>query len=177
MSDDDPFEAFDPVDDREGDPFEDLERPDDADADEDGDGEADATAAGDPFADLGSGDGPPVEQTAPDADDPFSDMAGREGDPFDAESVFERVDVDTIDADSVWAEITGDGDLSDAPAESRYAEVSKHRYCEQCEHFSAPPDVRCTSEGTEILEFTDMEQVRLLDCPVVAEQRELADEE
>ncbi|MFC7019397.1 MULTISPECIES: hypothetical protein [Haloarcula] len=176
MSDDDPFEAFDPVDDREGDPFEAFERPDD-DADEDGDGEADATATGDPFADLGPGDDASVEQTAPDVDDPFSDMAGREGDPFGDESVFERVDVGTIDADSVWAQITGDADLSDAASGSRYAEVSKHRYCEQCEHFSAPPDVHCSNEGTEILEFTDMEQVRLLDCPVVAEQRELADQE
>jgi hypothetical protein len=179
MSDEDPFEAFDPVDDREGDPFEGFERPGETDADEDADqaAEADATATDDPFTDLDPGDGTSAEQPAPDADDPFSDMADREGDPFDAESVFERVDVDTIDADSVWAEITGDTDLSDAPAESRYADVSKHRYCEQCEHFSSPPDVRCTNEGTEILEFTDMEQVRLLDCPVVAEQRELADEE
>ena len=188
MSDDDPFEEFEPVDDREGDPFEALEGPDASDdteaAKDSTDGERAASptdvdssdAAVDPFAELGPDEGDPLGDEH-DADDPFSDMEGREGDPFGGgDSVFEHVDVDTIDADTVWADLTGDGDASESAGESRYAEVSKHRYCEQCEHFSSPPDVHCTNDEAEILEFTDMEHVRLLDCPVVAEQRQLADD-
>ncbi|MFY4812015.1 hypothetical protein [Haloarcula argentinensis] len=119
----------------------------------------------------------PLSGSSPDPDDPFSGMDERGEDPFGSgESAFERVDVDHIDADKVWAEIA-EGDDSEATPESRYAEVSKHRYCEQCEHFSAPPNAHCTNEGTEIMEFLDMETVRLLDCPVVAEQHEIEDEQ
>ncbi|MFU1782100.1 hypothetical protein ACM16X_12020 [Haloarcula japonica] len=119
----------------------------------------------------------PVPEPSPDTNDPFSGMDDRGEDPFESgESAFERVDVDHIDADKVWAEIAEDDD-GDAAPESRYAEVSKHRYCEQCEHFSAPPNAHCTNEGTEIMEFLDMETVRLLDCPVVAEQHEIEGEQ
>jgi len=119
----------------------------------------------------------PPSGSSPDPDDPFSGMDERGEDPFGSgESAFERVDVGHIDADKVWAEIAADDD-SEATPESRYAEVSKHRYCEQCEHFSAPPNAHCTNEGTEIMEFLDMETVRLLDCPVVAEQHEIEDEQ
>lgn len=119
----------------------------------------------------------PLSGSSPDSDDPFSGMDERGEDPFGSgESAFERVDVDHIDADKVWAEIAADDDNETTP-ESRYAEVSKHRYCEQCEHFSAPPNAHCTNDGTEIMEFLDMETVRLLDCPVVAEQHEIEDEQ
>jgi hypothetical protein len=119
----------------------------------------------------------PLSGSSPNPDDPFSGMDERGEDPFGSgESAFERVDVDHIDADKVWAEIAADDDSETTP-ESRYAEVSKHRYCEQCEHFSAPPNAHCTNGGTEIMEFLDMETVRLLDCPVVAEQHEIEDEQ
>ncbi|MFC7077261.1 ICP22 family protein [Haloarcula halophila] len=118
------------------------------------------------------------------ADDPFDGMDDREGDPFEGgESAFERVDVGSIDADSVWEEITAEDD--DGPAgesvtevpDVGYAEVSKHRYCEQCEFFSGPPEVNCSHDEARILEFVDMETVRLADCPIVAEQRALENEE
>ncbi|WP_324758860.1 hypothetical protein [Haloarcula montana] len=118
------------------------------------------------------------------ADDPFAGMDDREGDPFEGgESAFERVDVGSIDADSVWEEITAEDD--DGPAgesvtevpDVGYAEVSKHRYCEQCEFFSGPPAVNCSHDEAQILEFIDMETVRLADCPIVAEQRALENEE
>ncbi|EMA10062.1 hypothetical protein SAMN05443574_1107 [Haloarcula vallismortis] len=119
----------------------------------------------------------PIPESSPGPDDPFSGMDDRSEDPFGSgESAFERVDVDHIDADKVWAEIAADDDSETTP-ETRYAEVSKHRYCEQCEHFSAPPNAHCTNEGTEIMEFLDMETVRLLDCPVVAEQHEIEGEQ
>ncbi|WP_254279114.1 hypothetical protein [Haloarcula marina] len=131
--------------------------------------------------------GLPVDTNEADADspptrassrDPFDGMAERGGDPFggSGESVFESVDVESVDADEVWASLDEDAP-TDSEGESRYAEVSKHRYCEQCEYFSAPPDVHCTKDGTEIVEFLDVETVKLLDCPVVAEQRELGNAE
>ncbi|WP_436901598.1 hypothetical protein [Halovenus halobia] len=109
-------------------------------------------------------------------EDPFSDVGDREGDPFDSfEDTFEEMDVDKLDPDEVWQDL--------ASAESRgsvgsarqrtYAEVSKHSYCEQCEYFSPPPDVSCGHEGTDIVEFLDMETVRVVDCPIVTEREEL----
>ncbi|WP_424003295.1 hypothetical protein ACOZ4I_04070 [Haloarcula salina] len=205
--DEDPFERLDPVDDREGDPFERLDPADDEETTGDdgasdiepssGGGET-SSAGTDPATDPGSEhgqstDGPDptidddllsavdVEEFRTDSDassdDPFAGFEEAQDDPFgDTESAFERVDVDHVDADKVWAEITGDGDDADV-AENRYAEVSKHRYCEQCEHFSEPPNAHCTNEDTELVEFLDMETVRLRDCPVVAEQHELDGEQ
>ncbi|WP_262178205.1 hypothetical protein [Haloarcula laminariae] len=205
---DDPFEAFEDADEREGDPFERLggvEPTEGSDAASDGDGGADdGTEATPPTDDTdepafeeefidqddpfqtGPGQSPTDEATGDreagsDADplggdDPFGGMAGREGDPFDdGESVFESVDVESVDADEVWASL--DEEPSTPSVEgSRYVEVSKHRFCEQCEHFASPPNAHCTHEEAEIIEYLDMETVRLLNCPVVAEQRELEDE-
>lgn len=97
------------------------------------------------------------------------------GDPFADESAFEEMDVGAIDEDEVWREISdaqARGSVRDA-GKRDYAEVDKHRYCERCEHFTEPPAVRCTHEGTEILEFVDNDTVRLADCPIVAQRRAL----
>jgi len=201
----DPFESLD-VDDREGDPFEDLGPPPDETA---GDGSEtaqpdDEPGAGAPSQSTDRSDEEPTPdlfgdpESAPDdgsgaerdsaaggepfdegvqspTDDPFAGMDQRETDPFgEGESVFESVEVGDVDPDEVWDQLGAD-DTESAP--TRHAEVSKHRYCEQCEHFSPPPDARCTHEGTEIIEFLDMETVRLRNCPVVAEKRELGEEE
>jgi len=212
MSDEeDPFERLGSVDDRDGDPFEQLDpSDDDGEAGDTGGGASDTEGAEPdgtsdsppaetgPEADPIGGDGPSADTSGPardddllsavdveefrtdadaDTDDPFAGFEEGRDDPFgDAEGAFERVDVDHVDADKVWAEITGDGERADA-SEDRYAEVSKHRYCEQCEHFSEPPNARCTNEGTELVEFLDMETVRLRDCPVVAEQHDLESEQ
>lgn len=45
--------------------------------------------------------------------------------------------------------------------------VPKDDYCEQCPHYRDPPDVGCSNEGTEIVEFEDMVHVRIRNCPVV----------
>jgi hypothetical protein len=106
----------------------------------------------------------------------FSEMGQREGDPFDSfQDAFDEMDVDKLDPDVVWQELTSAesrGSVGDAQ-ERTYAEVSKHSYCEGCEHFSEPPNVSCGHEGTEIVEFLDMETVRVVDCPVVTEREEL----
>jgi len=199
--DDDPFERLDDVE-REGDPFERLEeRADDAEGDggEDPDrGDVpddtdEVRVPDDPFAEF-ERDGAPSPAGASDASastdqpaasdgevdrgadvDPFADEPDREGDPFSGgESAFEHVDVGEVDADEIWDSMTDDGDDEPVvPDESRYAEVSKHAYCHQCEYFSEPPEAHCTHESAEIIEYLDMDRVRLLDCPVVAERAEL----
>jgi hypothetical protein len=125
----------------EEDPFDELE---DADPD------------ADPFADLGdaaSGDDP-----VPDAGTAVGDPAGPES-PEDGETAEgEFVEMDSADDPSVSVEETNAG------AE---AVVPKRSYCERCEFFSAPPSVRCTNPGTEILELVDYEHFRVVDCPVV----------
>lgn len=192
MSDeDDPFERLDDVE-REGDPFEQLD-PDDAgegaEESTDGTDEPDHRVPDDPFAEMerepsaASGAETGADDTAPTADDPapdrstdpFDDFDQRDEDPFGtAESVFERVDVGSVDADEVWASIDDDADDESAvPDADRYAEVSKHAFCERCPHFSEPPDAHCTHETAELVEFLDMERVRLLDCPIVAERQDL----
>ncbi|WP_336001925.1 hypothetical protein [Halorientalis halophila] len=155
---DDPFDresAADP-----GDPGAVGERPEDG---TDRDGETAAGAAG-PDADPAD-----AEPT----DDPFASFSTpRQGegddDPFCA---FESAGVEEIDHDAVWEDLQNrDGS---EPEDRVYSEVSKHRFCERCEHFSGPPEVRCTYDGAAIVEFLDVETVRLLNCPIVAEQRAL----
>lgn len=138
---------------------------------------------GDPFAtgpestaDTVAGDRAESEDDPFGPDDPFDGMEGRDSDPFrEGESIFESVDVESVDPDEVWASLDQEPPAPSVDS-SRYVEVSKHRFCEQCEHFSSPPNAHCTHEEAEIIEYLDMETVRLLNCPVVAEQRELEDQ-
>lgn len=110
-----------------------------------------------------------------DVGDPFAGSS--EGVPLDeAESVFEEAGTEAIDPDTVWEQLGESPPAADSGGDT-YAEVSKHTYCEQCEHFSPPPDVSCTHGGTEILAFLDMDTVRVVNCPVVAERRALQEQE
>lgn len=206
MSDDDPFDSFDVPEDRDGDPFEELDDIDAPDTAEDAEPTQEPDDGGPPETDADSdaedeptfeeafideGDIVPTDTDATSSpspaddedgaalgdEDPFIEMDGREGDPFESgESGFESVDIDGIDSDDLWESLEEESTTSTADG-SRYAEVSKHHFCEQCEHFSRPPTAHCTHEEAEIVEYLDMETVRLLNCPVVAEQRELENEE
>jgi hypothetical protein len=165
----DPFDRLDDaVGDREGDPFEELA----ADA-EGAAGENDGTPPGDDPADAG------VEEVSEPRTGPATAAPGDH--PADADAFSEakpdlaEVDVGDVDEDEVWTALSA-ARARGSVAEVRdrtYAEVSKHRYCEGCEHFTAPPRAACTNEGTEILAFVDMETVRVVDCPIVAERRRL----
>ena len=130
------------------------------------------------------GSGPESGPAGGSAAEPLGDVDTSRGDPFESgagASVFEQVDVSGIDPDEAWERFTGEGEGatgSDAASdefEDDVVEVSKHSFCEGCEFFSPPPDVECGHEGTSILEFTDMESVRVANCPVVAERRELGE--
>jgi len=136
----------------------------------------DPPRTGDQTGDATGTDGPRDAGT----DDPLSTMdegesGADEDDPFAA---FESVEIEgEFDPDQVWqtlADVESEGRA--APGEKVYYEVSKHRFCERCEHFSGPPETTCTYEGAEIVEFLDMETVRLVNCPVVAEYRQLGDD-
>ncbi|MFB6083525.1 MAG: hypothetical protein ABEJ94_04690 [Halorientalis sp.] len=196
---DDPFESFEsPAD--EDDPFADLSSSaggDSGSADDTGDGTTDDAGDGpadestppgrlrdDPFDSAESADSagdagsPTPGETGGDGsteptDDPFAEFStprrdeDEDEDPFDA---FESAGVDGIDPDAVWEDLQRGGPEIE---ERTYAEVSKHRFCEKCEHFSPPPEIECTYEGAAIVEFLDTETVRLLNCPIVAEQRAL----
>jgi len=98
------------------------------------------------------------------------------------DEAFEDVAVDDIESDEVWEEVTDEEtDLAteeqttpdEQPPDEDVAEVSKHDYCETCEFFSQAPEIHCTHEGTEILDFPDMESVRVSNCPIVAERQGL----
>jgi len=141
-----------------------------------------ANAAGHDSEDGGATDAEPeVDQPLGDATvGPAVDDAGRrEGDPFEAMGeAFTEMQVEGVDPDDVWQRLTSAEARGSVTQEGDrvYAEVSKHSYCEQCEFFSEPPDIVCSHEGTEIVEFLDMETVRVVDCPVVAEREELEGE-
>lgn len=98
-------------------------------------------------------------------DDPFEEMEG----------AFDDAGGEVTDPDDVWASLSGAEQRGsvDTSGERSYAEVSKHDYCERCEYFSGPPEIHCNHEGTDILEFLDMNTVRVVDCPVVAERKGL----
>jgi hypothetical protein len=100
-----------------------------------------------------------------DSEDPFAEMEG----------AFEEMDVESVEPDEVWTDVSEAEQQAAAQggAERTYAEVSKHAFCQQCEYFSPPPEANCSHDGTEIVEFTDMENVRVVDCPIVAERRGL----
>ena len=119
-------------------------------------------------------------------DDPFEDLPGdgADGDVDEAvEELFTEVDVEAVDDEAVWDELTGDGSPSGtvdgngaggrpddevvASDDGEGTVVPKESYCQQCEHFSPPPQVACDNPGTEILELVDVEHFRVGGCPVV----------
>lgn len=128
--------------------------------------------------------------------DPFADLEGDADLPSEADDVagdgeeestdpFEAMDVDAVDEESVWEsletedpevadqpEVGSGGDAervepSDSPVDVPEHLVQKTAYCQRCRFFSDPPDVRCTHEGTTIVEVVDSEHFRVRACPMV----------
>lgn len=69
------------------------------------------------------------------------------------------------------------GEVVESTGEPGEHTVPKRAYCERCEHFSEPPEVSCTHPGTTIVEFPDIDHVRVRNCPVVAERQALGEVE
>lgn len=110
---------------------------------------------------------------------PLGDLADRIGDRRESDSTddpfaeaFEDVEVDEVDTEHLWEELE-DGEFEtavDAPDRESDRDVhvvEKRMYCERCQYFSAPPETRCTYEGSDILQLEDTEHFRVADCPVV----------
>lgn len=127
-------------------------------------------------------DGPaasPVGGEARERDDPFDEL-GSATDDADLDEAFERMDVDELSGEDVWKSLDEDdgpagrggagfgsaGVFGDAGADRV---VSKQMYCQQCPHFSAPPEATCTHEGTTILEAVGFDEFRVRNCPMVDE--------
>jgi len=185
-ADRDPFEELGPgIDEREGDPFESLaetptetaESGDDPSVASESDDEPTIASKSDdlrlddhPFSD--SDEGARKRRVGPEEDDPFAGM-----DVVPSEDPFESGDWATGGGDdSVWEDLSEPVEPETATTEEggrRLSEVNKHSFCEQCEYFSGPPEIACGHEGTEILEFLDMETVRIADCPIVEERERL----
>lgn len=108
------------------------------------------------------------------SDDPLAAASiDTEGDELFLEEPFE-----TVESGDLWESMDEDAPLgSTVEAGSGRNEhiVSKRSYCEGCEHFSKPPDIHCNHTGTAIIEFTDIDHVRVRNCPVVAERRALGE--
>lgn len=126
-------------------------------------------------------------------DDPFAaleraaDEAGGTGSGGTTDDdPFERVEVEDIDGEDVWESLEGEEPAAersaiDAGADAERVEredpgaerpdhvVEKSAYCQRCRFLSAPPEVRCTHEGTAIVEVVDSERFRVRGCPMVAE--------
>ncbi|MES3160580.1 MAG: hypothetical protein PPP55_03305 [Halorubrum sp.] len=113
-----------------------------------------------------------------DPTDPFAELATstETDDPFADEDPFERMDVDEVDIDDVWASLdsepspTNDAvDAASGPDTRRDDVVDKRTYCQRCPHFTEPPETACTHEGTDIVEVLDFDEFRVRGCPMVEE--------
>ena len=124
-------------------------------------------------AESGEGDGPADGDAA----------VGGDGDgDADRDGLFESVETPDVAAESVWETLAADADVAAPPARGGGAEsdpeavgasaegdehvVPKRAYCQQCPHFSAPPEVACGREDTAIVEVVDADRFRVRDCPV-----------
>jgi len=134
------------------------------------------------------------ERRSPGGDDsdPFAELSEGTGETDAAlEDAFERMDVGGATDEDVWESLDEDlasgpdgptvepgaEELSErseptaAPGPDGAAEhvVDKRSYCQQCPHFSAPPDVACGHEGTTIAEVIGFDEFRVRNCPMVSD--------
>ncbi|MFC7185929.1 hypothetical protein [Halorubrum yunnanense] len=147
----------------------DAEGPDSSPADSD---PADSSPADSDPADFDPAD--------PDArrDDPFDELGSADSE-TDLDDAFERMDVGGAAEEDVWESLEADaegidgaGALGAATSASGDTEhvVSKRTYCQQCPHFTSPPEAACTHEGTSILEAVGFDEFRVRNCPMISEE-------
>ena len=133
------------------------------------------------------------------SDPPVDDVPAEAEDAPDADEAFDEMDVSDIDGEALWDELAGGttaaadagtavepgasepsveqsatGSVGGQPTDDAGADVEetlvdKRQYCQQCPHFTDPPDVGCTHPGTTIVEVVEDGRFRVRDCPVVTE--------
>ncbi|MXR39880.1 hypothetical protein GRX01_00695 [Halobaculum sp. WSA2] len=121
-------------------------------------------------------------------------------DPDPDDDPFEEVDVGDLDEDELWASLSGEGSGAEtAAAGGPSADVSagssavaepnavpvdgadggdarpehvldKRQYCQRCPYLTAPPEVACEHDGTDILEVVDADRFRVRGCPMVTDE-------
>jgi hypothetical protein len=111
----------------------------------------------------------------PDEASPFAELESGAGgaEDLDFDELFTEPDVGEIDESWVWDELGGRGEETPEGGEEHI--VSTRAFCAQCEHVAEPPEVACTYEGSEIVESVDKDNVRVRNCPIVAQRRSLSD--
>ena len=105
--------------------------------------------------------------------DPFDQLADDDSEePLDFDDLFAESSVDEMDSDSLWDELESgvSTPVDDQPEPTDISIVPKRSFCQDCPHLTDPPGVRCTHEGTEILDFPDMDHARVRNCPIVEER-------
>ncbi|MFW5965375.1 MAG: hypothetical protein ACOCP3_01330 [Halodesulfurarchaeum sp.] len=93
------------------------------------------------------------------------------------EPVFHRETIEEVDADGVWADLLMDEEDPEGRFRATAVEegpegptqVISKRICERCRYVEDPPLLHCTHEGTTIHELTDVEHVRVSNCPMVGD--------
>jgi hypothetical protein len=185
MADDDPVDEF--IDEFVDD---DADRNEEADEDvlEDDDGLMPGSERSPDEIGPGSTASAPPGADDSEADAPLSDLrrevderrsrsgssGGRSDDEF--EELFAEMEVGDLDADDIWEEFSEDEDPMFETAfveEDREVTVVEKSLCHGCEHFADPPRTGCTHDGTDIDAEVDTGHFRVMDCPVVAERKEM----
>jgi hypothetical protein len=93
----------------------------------------------------------------------------------DTENAFVQEDVESVDSESVWADLLMGGGSPEGQFEAEATEegaegptqVISKGICERCEYVSKPPELSCTHDGTTIHELVDVDHVRVSNCPMV----------
>ena len=125
----------------------------------------------------GSDSSPPRDASGARRDDPFAEL-GPVDSGVDPDDAFERMDVagpaeedvwESLDADAEWADALGEAASVSGGGDAEHV-VSKRTYCQQCPHFTPPPEVACAHEGTSILEAVGFDEFRVRNCPMVSEE-------
>ncbi|MFC7325289.1 hypothetical protein ACFQMF_11945 [Halorubrum rutilum] len=152
---------------------------DDSDFDGFGPDDRDAADSDRDAAGLGSGPsavGNPLDPDDSGDSDPFDELGP--ADSGDLDDAFERMDVGGAAEEDVWESLDSDAGVADAPGEAVSAPgegdaehvVSKRTYCQQCPHFTPPPEVACNNEGTSIVEAVGFDEFRVRNCPMISEE-------
>ena len=112
-----------------------------------------------------------------DRDAPFdtlvSELDRTESTSGNLDELFDREEVDDVDSEQLWEQVEEGGVAQVDGTDREIRTIPKSKYCHGCEHFSAPPEVACLHEGSEIIELSTLETFRVANCPVVLKDEEL----
>lgn len=89
-----------------------------------------------------------------------------------ADAAFVEEEQEPVDTASVWADLLmedgrAEGQFSPTDGAAEETQVIAKHICERCQYLAAPPELRCTHDGTTIHELVDVEHVRVSACPMV----------